>query len=325
MNKSYGKYILKRILISILVIFIISVFVFSLMHLIPGDPVKIMLGGESDEAVLQAYREKLHLTEPLPVQFWLWLTSALKGDFGTSYALNGQDIGTLLLQRFPVTLSLAIPCILISTVLGILIGIICAVHRGSAADQILTVILTAMNGVPIFWIGIVFIWVFGLQLKWFPVMGYVSPSESFPEFLRGIAMPVTIMCFGPLSAIARQTRTNMLEVINQDYIRTARANGIKEGSIKYRHALKNALIPIVTIVGIQFRWAVGGSLFIEQIFAINGIGRTVMLAITGRDYTMIQACTFVISVFVVAVNLLLDILYGYLDPRIRLAGGEGDK
>ncbi len=325
MSKSYGKYIIKRILVSLLVVFIISVFVFSLMHLIPGDPVKIMLGGESDEAVLQAYREKLHLTEPLPVQYWLWLTSALRGDFGTSYALNGQDIGTLMAQRFPVTLSLAVPCILLSTILGVLIGVICAVRRGSALDQVLTVLLTAMNGVPIFWIGIVFIWVFGLKLRWFPVMGYTSPSQDFIGYLRSIAMPVTIMCFGPLSAIARQTRTNMLEVINQDYIRTAKANGLGDRSIKYRHALKNALIPIVTIVGIQFRWAVGGSLFIEQIFAINGIGKTVMLAITSRDYTMIQACTFIISVFVVGVNLVLDILYGYLDPRIRQTGGEEGK
>ena len=324
MNSSYGRYIIKRILVSILVIFIISVFVFLLMHLIPGDPVRTMLGGETDEAVVQAYREKLHLTEPLPVQYWLWLKNALRGDFGTSYALNGQDIGEILWQRFPITMSLAIPCIIVSTVLGVLLGVLSAIHRGSVFDQIVTVILTAMNGVPIFWIGIVFIWVFGLKLRWFPVMGYTAPWDDFVKYLRTIAMPVTVMSFGPLSAIARQTRTNMLEVISQDYIRTARADGISESSIKYYHALKNALIPVVTIVGIQFRWLVGGSLFTEQIFTINGIGRTVMLAITSRDYTMIQACTFIISVFVVGVNLLLDILYGWLDPRIRLNSGKGE-
>ncbi len=324
MNSSYSRYIIKRILVSVLVIFIISVFVFLLMHLIPGDPVRTMLGGETDEAVVQAYREKLHLTEPLPVQYWLWLKNALRGDFGTSYALNGQDIGELLWQRFPITMSLAVPCILVSTILGVLLGVLSAIHRGSVFDQIVTVILTAMNGVPIFWIGIVFIWVFGLKLRWFPVMGYTAPWDNFIQYLRTIAMPVTVMSFGPLSAIARQTRTNMLEVISQDYIRTARADGIAESSIKYRHALKNALIPVVTIVGIQFRWLVGGSLFTEQIFTINGIGRTVMLAITSRDYTMIQACTFIISVFVVGVNLLLDILYGWLDPRIRLSSGKGE-
>ena len=320
--KTYGRYIIKKILIAILVIFVISIFVFLLMHLIPGDAVKLMMGGESDPAAVEAYREKLHLNDPIIQQYWRWITSAFRGDFGTSYSLNGQDIGMLLLQRFPVTISLAIPCIIISTVLGVLIGVFCAIHRGSVGDQILTVLMTALNGVPIFWIAIVFIWIFGLKLGIFPIMGWVNPATDFAGYLRSIAMPVTIMAFGPLSSIARQTRTNMLEVINQDYIRTARANGISEGSIKYRHALKNALIPIVTIVGIQLRWLVGGSLLIEQIFSINGIGKTVMLAITSRDYTMIQACTLIISVFVVGINLILDILYGYLDPRIRLNGGK---
>ncbi len=293
--------------------------------MIPGDPVQLMLGGETDPAVVEAYREKLHLNDPLIQQYWTWITNIFHGDFGTSYALNGQEIAPLLLQRFPVTLSMAIPCIILSTVLGVLIGIFCATHRGSIGDQILTVLMTAFNGVPIFWIAVVFIWVFGLKMKIFPIMGWVSPSADFVGYLKSITMPVVIMAFGPLSAIARQTRTNMLEVINQDYIRTARANGIVEKSVKYRHALKNALIPIVTIVGIQLRWLVGGSLLTEQIFSINGIGRTVMLAITSRDYTMIQACTLIISIFVVGINLILDILYGYLDPKIRLnAGKEGE-
>ncbi len=319
MMSSYGVYILKRILISILVVFVISVFVFLIMHLIPGDPVRVMLGAETDEKIVQAYREKLNLNKPLLEQYIIWVSSALKGDFGTSLSLNNAEIGEIIQHRFPITISLGIPTLIISTILGIFLGVICATRRGKIVDQIITFIMTFLNGIPIFWVGILFIWIFGLKLDWLPIMGYTSPAENFGEFVLKAIMPVSVMCLGPISAVARQTRTYMLEVINQDYIRTARANGLPERSVKYKHALKNSLIPIVTLLAIQVRWLIGGSILVEQIFSINGIGRTVMVAIFARDYTMIQACTFVISLVVIGCNLLLDISYGWLDPRIRVS------
>jgi peptide/nickel transport system permease protein len=315
---SYGVYIIKRILISILVVFFISIFVFLIMHLIPGDPVRTMLGEETDEAIIQEYRMKLHLDKPLPEQYVIWASSILHGDFGKSFSLNNADIGEIIAHRFPITISLGIPTLIISTVVGILLGVISATRRGKAVDQIITVAATTMNGIPIFWVGIMFIWIFGLKLHWLPIMGYTSPGEDFGEFVLKAIMPVAILCLGPISAVARQTRTYMLEVINQDFIRTARANGLAERSVKYKHALKNSLIPIVTLLAIQVRWLIGGSVLVEQIFSINGIGRTVLIAIFSRDYTMIQACTLVISLVVIGCNLLLDISYGWLDPRIRV-------
>ena len=281
-----------------------------------------MLGAEADEAIVEATRTELNLDKPLVVQYTLWLKHALRGDFGTSLVLN-QDIGEILATRIPVTLSLTIPALIISLILGILIGVLCAVHRGSALDQIMTVLMTTMNGIPVFWIGIMMMYFFGVKLGWLPLMGYTSPFEDFGQYVAKAVMPVTIMAFGPLSSIARQVRTNMLEVINQDYIRTARANGLSENSVKYKHALKNSLIPVITLIALQVRSLVGGSLLGEQVFSIAGMGRLIMVSVMNKDYLVVQATVFVISLFVVACNLILDISYGLVDPRIRLTGGKG--
>lgn len=316
---SYGSYIMRRIAISIFVVFVISIFVFLIMHLIPGDPVRIMLGAETDERLIGEYRAKLNLDKPLVQQYLLWVAAAFRGDFGTSLNLHNAPIGEIISHRFPITILLGIPTLIISTLLGIFLGVICATRRGKAVDQVVTVLMTALNGIPIFWVGILLIWLFGLRLHWLPIMGYTSPGEDVVGYIRKAIMPVLVMSLGPLSAVARQTRTYMLEVINQDYIRTARANGIPERLVKYKHALKNSLIPIVTLLAIQIRWLIGGSVLVEQIFSIDGIGRTVMTAIFARDYPTIQACTFVISLVVIGCNLLLDISYGWLDPRIRVS------
>lgn len=319
---SYITFIVKKVLLSIVTVFAISIFAFLIMQMTPGDPVRAMLGAEADEAIVEATRTELNLDKPLVVQYTLWLKNALRGDFGTSLVLN-QDIGEILATRIPVTLSLTIPALIISLVLGILIGVLCAVHRGSALDQIMTVLMTTMNGIPVFWIGIMMMYFFGVKLGWLPLMGYTSPFEDFGQYVAKAVMPVTIMAFGPLSSIARQVRTNMLEVINQDYIRTARANGLSENSVKYKHALKNSLIPVITLIALQVRSLVGGSLLGEQVFSIAGMGRLIMVSVMNKDYLVVQATVFVISLFVVACNLILDISYGLVDPRIRLTGGKG--
>ena len=319
---SYITFIVKKVLLSIVTVFAISIFAFLIMQMTPGDPVRAMLGAEADEAIVEATRTELNLDKPLVVQYTLWLKHALRGDFGTSLVLN-QDIGEILATRIPVTLSLTIPALIISLILGILIGVLCAVHRGSALDQIMTVLMTTMNGIPVFWIGIMMMYFFGVKLGWLPLMGYTSPFEDFGQYVAKAVMPVTIMAFGPLSSIARQVRTNMLEVINQDYIRTARANGLSENSVKYKHALKNSLIPVITLIALQVRSRVGGSRLGEQVFSIAGMGRLIMVSVMNKDYLVVQATVFVISLFVVACNLILDISYGLVDPRIRLTGGKG--
>lgn len=319
---SYITFIVKKVLLSIVTVFAISIFAFLIMQMTPGDPVRAMLGAEADEEIVEATRTELNLDKPLVVQYTLWLRNALRGDFGTSLVLN-QDIGEILATRIPVTLSLTIPALIISLVLGILIGVLCAVHRGSALDQIMTVLMTTMNGIPVFWIGIMMMYFFGVKLGWLPLMGYTSPFEDFGQYVAKAVMPVTIMAFGPLSSIARQVRTNMLEVINQDYIRTDRANGLSESSVKYKHALKNSLIPVITLIALQVRSLVGGSLLGEQVFSIAGMGRLIMVSVMNKDYLVVQATVFVISLFVVVCNLILDISYGLVDPRIRLTGGKG--
>lgn len=319
---SYVTFIVKKVLLSVVTVFAISIFAFLIMQMTPGDPVRAMLGAEADEAIVEATRTQLNLDKPLVVQYALWLKNALHGDFGTSLVLN-QDIGEILATRIPVTLSLTVPALIISLILGILIGVLCAVHRGSVLDQVMTVLMTTMNGIPVFWIGIMMMYLFGVKLGWLPLMGYTSPFEDFGQYVAKAVMPVTIMAFGPLSSIARQVRTNMLEVINQDYIRTARANGLSESSVKYKHALKNSLIPVITLIALQVRSLVGGSLLGEQVFSIAGMGRLIMVSVMNKDYLVVQATVFVISLFVVACNLILDISYGLVDPRIRLTGGKG--
>lgn len=314
---SLGAYIRKRILLSIFIIFAVSVFAFLIVHLMPGDPVRAVLGYEADEAAVQKMRSELNLDKPFLTQYWLWIKGIFNGDFGRSLTLNA-DIGQLIGRRLPVTLSLTIPALAIAAILGIIIGVICATNRGSIVDQLLTVAVTILNGVPIFWIGIMMIYLFGVMLGWLPLMGYASPFDSFTEYLRKAAMPVAILAIRPMAEIARQVRTNMLEVINQDYIRTARAYGLSERKVKYKYALKNALIPIVTLLALQARDVAGGSVLAEQVFSIAGMGQLIMISVLNRDFLVIQAIVFVITVIVVFINLLLDVSYGWLDPRIRM-------
>ena len=320
---SYLKFIGKKIIFAILTIFAISIFAFLIVHLLPGDPVRAMLGAEADEAAVEATREALHLNEPLVKQYLIWINDVLHLDFGRSLVLN-QSIYSLISERLPITLLLTVPAMVISVIFGILIGIICATHRGSIADQVLTVIMTTMNGVPIFWIGILLMYFFGVQLGWLPLMGYVSPAESITGYLSHAALPVFIQCFGPMSSIARQVRTNMLDVINQDYIRTAKAYGLPTYKIRYRYALKNVLIPVITLIALQVRSIVGGSLLSEQVFSIPGISRLITMSVMNNDFLTVQALTLVISAFVVVANLILEILYGFVDPRIRITGGKAE-
>lgn len=313
-----STYIIKRFLISIFIIFVISVFSFSLIQVLPGDPARLALGYEAAEEDVQALREEMNLDKPVVSQYFLWIKGLLNGDMGNSVKYK-QPINEIVAERLPRTIFLGVPALLIAVPLGILIGIICAVRRGKLIDQILTFGMTLGIGTPIFWLGILGIYVFAIWLKILPIQGYTSPAEDVAAYVRQAILPVSCMAIGMIAGIARQTRTNMLDAINQDYVRTARANGLSERSVIYKHALKNALIPVVTIIGMQVRIVIGGSLLVEQLFNIAGIGSLLTTAINNRDYLIVQNCTLLIALFTVGANFAVDLLYGVIDPRIRLS------
>jgi peptide/nickel transport system permease protein len=310
------NFIIRRVLIALLVVFLVSVFVFSIMHILPGEPVRLAMGYEAAEEDVQRVREELNLTKPLVEQYFLWIKGLFQGDFGISIVFH-RTVAELLKERLPRTVTIGIPAMIIAVIVGVGFGIISALRRGKWLDQVITLIATLGVGTPQFWLGIVGIYIFAIGLKILPMQGYTAPTEDFPMYLKKAVMPIFCMCIVMLASLARQTRSNMLEVINQDYIRTARANGIPEHKVIFRHALKNALIPVITIIGMQVRVIVGGSLLVEQVFSIAGIGTMMTHAISNRDYFVVQSCVLVISLFTVASNLIVDIIYGVIDPRIR--------
>lgn len=312
------NYIIKRIGISLILIFLVSVFAFSLMHILPGDPVRMVLSEDAKQEDIDALRAELNLDKPLLTQYFTWVANIFKGDFGRSVMYN-RPVADILNERLPRTLSIGIPAIVIAALFGIVLGVVSAVKRGKWIDKLITFFATIGVGTPMFWVGILGIFVFGMRLRLLPIQGYVGPTENFLDYCRYALMPVFCLTLALLASVTRQTRSNMLEVINQDYIRTARANGIAERSVIYKHALKNALIPIITVIALQVRIAIGGALIVEVVFNIAGMGQLIRLAVINRDYLIVQGCVFVISLVTVFVNLFVDILYGVVDPRIRAA------
>ncbi|MDD4012406.1 MAG: ABC transporter permease [Sphaerochaetaceae bacterium] len=311
-------YIIRRIIISLLVVFLVSIFSFSLMQIMPGDPARLALGFEASEADVQALREEMNLDKPVIEQYILWIKNIFRGEFGDS-VIYKRPVGDMIAERLPRTVNVGVGALCIGIPLGIIFGIVCAVKRGKLADQIITFFMTMVMGMPVFWVGILSILVFAIWLGILPIQGYVAPSKDFGDFLFHAILPILCMFLGMSAGLCRQTRTNLLDSINQDYIRTARANGLSEGSVIYKHALKNALIPVITIIGMQVRVVVGGSLLVEQMFNIPGLGTLLTTALNNRDYMIVQNCTLLISLFTVAANLLVDIAYGFVDPRIRLS------
>lgn len=312
------RYIFKKIMTSILVVFVVSVFAFSLMHILPGDPARLALGEEASQAAVDELREELHLDKPILTQYRIWITGVLKGDFGQSIKYH-RPVSEIISEKLPRTFYLGLPALFISAVIGICFGIVTAVKRGGWLDQGITFLATLGSGTPVFWVGILGIFIFAMKLKILPIQGYVSPTEDFGGFLQKAIMPIFCLSIGMIASVTRQTRNNMLEVINQDYIRTARANGLSEGRVIFGHALKNSLIPVVTILALQVRLVIGGSIIVEQVFNIAGVGQLLAVSVNNRDYLIVQGCVLMISLVTVACNLVVDILYGVIDPRIREA------
>ncbi|MCZ2257240.1 ABC transporter permease [Sporosarcina sp. G11-34] len=311
-----AKYIFRRLLQTIPVLIGVSILVFSLMHLIPGDAAQIMAGEAASEETVEQIREKLGLNDPKPVQYFNYISGAVQGDLGNSIR-SGRPVMDEISGRFWVTAELAIYATILAVFLGLIAGIISAVRHYTWADVSIMIVALFGLSMPNFWLGLVLIQWFAVGGDWLPEFLKMRPS-GWGDSWRQIALPVICLGTSGAAIIARMTRASMLEVIGQDYIRTARAKGLSERVVTYRHALKNALIPVITVVGLEFGAFLGGAVITETIFAINGMGRLTIDAIRERDFPVVQGTILIISVLFVLVNMLVDISYRMLNKRIDL-------
>jgi len=315
-------YIIRRLLQGLLVLVLVTVFMFFIMRLLPGDPLLIYMAQQSQQLVdmpperAQQLRHEFGLDRPLMVQYVNWISGVVHGDFGTSVFYR-EKVSSLMRQRFPVTAYLGVLALAVAIIGGLASGMLAAIRRGKWLDNIVTPLTYVGVTIPVFWLGILMIYVFGLKLNWLPIAGFTSPFENLGLSLKQIIMPVICEAIFGIAANARQMRSSMLEVIRQDYIRTAWSKGLKERVVIFRHALKNSLIPVVTLLGMGISMIFGGSVLVETVFAIPGIGRMLVSSIFNHDYVVVQSITLVIAIVVLLVNLLVDISYGWLDPRIH--------
>jgi peptide/nickel transport system permease protein len=309
-------FVINRLIQTIIVIVVVSFLSYMIIYLIPGDPVAAMLGPDASPSAIQSLKKEMGLDQPLITQYSQWVWHSVQGNFGRSL-LYQESVASLIASHLPVTLYIGVIALVITMIVGTTLGVICAVRRGSFLDQTITALANIGVATPVFWLGIMGIYLFAVKLSWLPVQGYISPTEDLISSLRYIVMPTLCLALVPLSGIARQTRSAMLEVINQDYIRTAWSKGLSEKVIVMRHALKNALIPVVTLLGIQARYVVGGSVLIETVFNIPGMGRLIVDSVFNKDFVVVQACILILAVVISLANLLVDISYGYIDPRLR--------
>jgi peptide/nickel transport system permease protein len=314
-------YIIRRLLMAVVILIIVTLIVFFVMQLLPGDPLVIFLGQQAGTgSISQEQLEQLYirygLDKPLIVQYWNWVTGVVQGDMGESIYYH-EDVSQLLLERFPVTLDLGIKSFILYNFLGIVMGMIAALRRGKWIDTFATVLSYIGVSIPVFWLGLILIYIFGLRLDWFPIMGYTLPTEDLWENLYQSFLPVICLSLMGWAVIARQTRSSVLEVMSQDYVRTAWAKGLTERAVIMKHILKNSLIPVITLMGIGLGLMFGGQVFIEQVFAIPGVGRLLVSSVFAQDYQVVQSATLVIATIVILVNLVVDISYGWFDPRIR--------
>ena len=309
------RYIVRRLLQTIPVLFGVSLLAFAIMHVVPGDPVRLIAGPDAPESVVVRVRAELGLERPLYVQYLSFVTRALQGDLGRSLRSRSPVTGEIL-SRFPATLELTTVSMILAVLVGIPLGLVAAVRRSSWLDYVATGASLSSLSMPIFWVAIVAIWLFSLQLGWLPVSGRAGPFWEWEGF-RHIVLPAATLATTSIAIISRLTRSGMLDVLGREYVTTARAKGVPPLGVVGKHALTNALIPVVTVVGLQYGFLLGGAVVTETIFAWPGVGRLAMTAILQRDYPVVQGCVLLVAVVFVLVNLAVDVLYGWLDPRIR--------
>lgn len=313
------KYILKRLLSMIPAVFVVSVVIFLIIHLTPGDPAAVMLGDQADPEAIAALREALGLNDPLPVQYLRWLGGVLQGDLGQSL-YSDESMVSMLLSHLGPTLSLTVFALAISLIVAVPLGILAARKRGALADNAISVFSMIGISMPSFLLGLLLMLVFAVTLRWLPAAGYKTLAEDgMAEHLRYLVMPSIALGFMEAGLILRMARSSMLEVLGSDYIRMAKAKGEKSLAITCKHAFKNALIPIVTTVGQTFMGLLSGATVVESIFNIPGIGKMTITAVQQRDYEVVQAVVLFLSMINIVVCLVIDLIYAAIDPRVRLS------
>ncbi|HEV2094295.1 MAG TPA: ABC transporter permease [Rubrobacter sp.] len=326
----------RRILQLIPVLLGVSVIVFVMVRAIPGDPAQILLGQAATPGQVADVRERLGLDQPLPIQYLVFIKGALTGDLGDSLVV-GQPVTTVLLDRFPATLELTLAALLFAVAVGVPVGVIAAVRQYSLVDKITSVVALSGVSMPVFWLALVLVVVFTVRLDWLPFPGRVGGEVSFTSYtglylldtlitlnlpafwdvLRHLILPAVALGTIPMAVITRMTRSSMLEVMNEDYVRTARAKGVAPWRVVFRHALRNAMLPTITVIGLQFGLLMGGAILTETIFGWPGVGQIAIESVNRRDYAMIQGVVLYGATFFVLVNLLVDVMYAVLDPRVR--------
>jgi peptide/nickel transport system permease protein len=310
------SYILRRVLSTVPVMAIVALFVFSLLYIAPGDPAAIIAGDQASPGDIERIRQGLGLDRPFLVQFGSWLWRILHGDLGTSIFTN-LPVSSLIAQRIEPTLSLMVLTLVLTIVVAVPLGVLAAWKAGSWVDRTIMAFAVFAFSLPVFVVGYVLAFVFALEFEWLPVQGYTPLAEGFWPWLQNLILPALALGCVYIALIARITRAAMLEVLQQDYIRTARAKGLDQRSILFVHALKNAAVPIVTVIGIGIALLIGGAVVTESVFAIPGLGRLTIDAILRRDYPVIQGIVLMFSFLYVLVNLMVDVTYTLVDPRIR--------
>ncbi|TCU06108.1 ABC transporter permease [Rhizobium sullae] len=309
-------FVCRRLLSTIPVMLFIALFVFSLLYLAPGDPAALIAGDQASQTEIDAIRVTLGLDQPFYIRFVGWLGHALRGDLGISI-FSQLPVTTLIGQRLEPTLSLMLLTVIISVCIAVPMGVLAAANQGRWIDRAVMAIAVFGFSVPVFVVGYLLSWVFAIRLDLLPVQGYTPLAEGFAPFLANLILPAIALSCVYIALIARITRTSMIDVLSQDYIRTARAKGLGQGPVLFIHALKNASVPIVTVIGIGIALLIGGAVVTETVFAIPGVGRLVVDAILRRDYPVIQGVVLLFSVAYVLINLAIDLLYTVLDPRVR--------
>jgi peptide/nickel transport system permease protein len=310
--------IARRVLVSIPTIILVSMIVFGLQKMLPGDPVLVLAGEERDPAVLEELREKYRLNDALPVQYVAWIGNVAKGDFGRSIR-TGEPVARLIVQKLPVTIQLAIMAMIFAILIGIPAGIVSAVRKGTATDYAANMVALSGLSIPNFWLGIILILIVSVQWRLLPASGYVPPTSDFWLSMKTMLMPAFVLGTGLAAYLMRHTRSAMLGVLSADYIRTARAKGLLPPAVIMKHAFRNALVPIVTLLTLLFGELLAGAVLTEQVFTIPGFGKLIVDAVFNRDYAVVQGVVLCTAAGFILMNLVADVLYVLINPRLRHA------
>lgn len=310
-------YVLRKLVLAVPTVVIVALIVFSLMHLIPGDPAQALAGDIADPAIVEQIRDEMGLDEPLPVQFAIWAGQVIRGDFGDSI-ITGEPVLDAIRKRFGVTATLVIPALLFSALVAVPAGLLAAWKQNTATDMLTMFAVIVAISVPSFWAGMMLILFFGVWLGWLPTVGYIPIGEDFWRGVAYLIMPISAIMFVEMGSITRMMRSNTIEVLRQDYILHARAKGVPESAVLYRHALKNAFAPTLTLLGLILGSLLGGAAVIETVFSLPGIGRFLVDSIYARDYPVVQGILLTVSGIYILANLLVDLLYPLLDPKVEL-------